>query len=680
MEFVPLNPPEQMVSHSPTDNKELVREAIDIVDLVGRYVQLRRSGRNFVGLCPWHDDTRPSLQINPERQSYKCWVCDIGGDVFSFVMQMEGVDFREALEMLADQAGIPLESPRPSASSSTSAGSAREGKRALYRALEWARNQYHEHLLHAEEAEPARRYLAERGISGESIRAFHLGFSPLQGDWLLSKVGGQAGRVERLEKVGILAEGRSDFSRPGAASHYDRFRGRVLFPIHDTQERTVAFGARLLPDSPLNSKAKYVNSPETPLFSKHRMLYGLDRARLEMRKTGRALIMEGYTDVIIAHQFGFRDAVAVLGTALGEEHVRLLRRFADRMVLVLDGDEAGRRRADQVLELFVAQGVDLSILTLPVGSDPCDFLQSEGAEAFSQMLDGEAVDAMDHAFRSATSGVDLEKDIVASSKALDHLLGILAGAPHRASDASDPQHIRHEKMLQRLASQFQVPEREIRQRLRQWRQRKMKSRPASPSPEAKSTSPSPREDSPYSDEMLYDDLAGLEAGPTEEAPPSREASPEAVPRVAPDPLERDLLEVLVSTPTTIGKFAERIDGKWLRTPCTRSIFEWLERRREEASEEALTFDRLMLHYDDPWMKNLLVELDHRGREKDVAENPSLHEEIIEAFARREWLRQTPRQLHRLREDSLSGEEKHNLLLEFQRKQRVRHGITDPTEG
>ena len=368
------------------DAKEQVRQAIDIVDLLGKYnLQLRRQGRGYVTHCPWHDDTRPSLQVNPERQSWKCWPCDIGGDIFSFVMKMEGVDFPEALAMLADRAGIKLQ--KPSRGDGPSASGARRrvpapraggiDKRTLYKAAAWVERQYHECLLHSPEAEPARKYFQDRGITAESIERFQLGFAPLDRDWILKQAGGRTGtpsRAKVLETIGVLRRSSA------GGSLYDLFRGRGLFAIRDAQGRPVGMGGRLLPGVETFLPGKYVNSPETPLFRKSHLLYGLDLAKeaIHKSKSKTALVMEGYTDVIIAHQFGFNNAVAVLGVALGETHIKILKRFVDRIILVLDGDEAGQKRANEVLELFVAQQVDLRILTLPDDLDPCDFLQQRG--------------------------------------------------------------------------------------------------------------------------------------------------------------------------------------------------------------------------------------------------------------------------------------------------------------
>ena len=353
------------------DAKERVRQAIDIVDLVGDYLQLRREGRGYKALCPWHDDSKPSLTVDPERQTFRCWVCDIGGDIFSFVMRHDKVTFPEALQMLADRAGIPL---------STSEGRGQDEKRLLYQAMAWAEEQFHACLL-SPEGETARGYLAGRGIEPENWNKYHLGYTPDRWDWLLERARGTRFGPKVLETVGLVGQRRS------GQGYYDRFKGRVLFSIRDPQGRPVGVGGRILPGSTDEQAAKYVNSPETPLFSKSNLLYGLDQAKDTLAKTRTALVMEGYTDCLIAQQYGFGSALAVLGTALGERHIKLLRRFVDRIVLVLDGDEAGRRRTDQILELFVAEQMDLRILTLPDELDPCDFLLERGAAAFAALVE-----------------------------------------------------------------------------------------------------------------------------------------------------------------------------------------------------------------------------------------------------------------------------------------------------
>ena len=624
---------------SSLDTKELVKQAIDIVDLVGSHMQLRRQGRNYVGLCPWHDDTRPSLQVNPERQSFKCWVCDIGGDIFTFVMKIEGVTFPEALAMLADRAGIPM---KPRRGESAGPGGDAQDKRTLYAAMVWAESKYHDCLLRSPEAEPARQYLQQRRITPESIDKFHLGFAPNSRNWILQQASGSQYTPKVLETIGLVARGDQ------GGSLYDRFRGRVLFSIRDPQNRPVGFGGRILPESGASSPAKYVNSPETPLFSKSNLLYGLDVARDALRKSRTALVMEGYTDCIFAHQHGFEDAVAVLGTALGERHVRILKRFADRIVLVLDGDEAGQRRANEVLELFVAEQVDLRIVTLPEGMDPCDFLTRHGSAAFADLLDTRAVDALEHAFGAATRGVDLDGDVHGSSQALEYLVSIVAKAPRLRSDTTREDRFREEKILQRLAARFRVPEEVVRRRLTALR-RSSRRKPAM------------------------------------HVPPQPEASrPEAdVPVGTMDPWQRELLEILLQHPELVPAARAVIQPEQLEFEPCRRIYETCCRLSDRGSTP--TFDCLMLEFDDPALKSLLVELDEKGRAKATADPGTLLEELIGSFQSREAERQYAAAEGKLRERRLDPSEQLDLLRKIQRQatarqRRARGGISDPTDG
>lgn len=626
-----------MSFRSSPDTKERVKQAIDIVELVGRHVTLRRQGRVYVGLCPWHDDTRPSLQVNPERQSFKCWVCDIGGDVFSFVMKMDGVTFPEALAMLAERAGIALEASRPE----PKAPGALE-KRDLYRAMAWAERQYHEFLLRDPEAEPARQYVQERGISAESIAKFHLGFSPNRSEWIQRRAQASGPTGKALEAVGILARS------PEGDRVYDRFKGRVLFPIHDVQGRPIALGGRVLPESGATSPAKYINSPETALFRKNEQLYGLDVAQGAIRKKGgdglrTALVMEGYTDCIIAHQFGFENAVAVLGTALGERHVQVLKRFADRIVLVLDGDEAGQRRTNEVLELFVSQSVDLRIVTLPEGLDPCDFLIHRGAEAFRELLEANAVDALEHAFRTLTRGIDLDRDIHAASGALERLVAIVAKAPRLGPDTTREDRFREEKILQRLAASFRVPEGDVRERLtalRRWAKR----RPG--------------------------------ATPTRKSPAEKTAS--ASRTKAPEPWERELLELLLHHPECLPEARVALTAEEFAPGAGREIYGALCRLAD--AKTALSFERLMLEFDEPAIQSLLVELDETGAAKQFADPKALLEELIKTYRTVQTAKQHPAQAGALRQGGLDESQEIDLLRQIVLNERARHGISEPTEG
>ncbi|MGL6226114.1 MAG: DNA primase [Thermoguttaceae bacterium] len=697
------------MSQSSYENvKEQIRDAVDIVELVSRFVPLRRSGRLFVGRCPWHDDSRPSLQVNPDRQSYKCWVCNVGGDIFSFMMQMEKVDFKEALEILADIAGIALPSPkqrlllnRPVSTdkkngtidpndllleasqeeqdwsdvyagqlddrSSVQSGfqpnfqsGDREGakqpeisKRTLYQVMDWVQKEYHKALLTLDEAANAREYLKERGITQQSIEQFQLGYAPLERDWLLKRVERHTRRIAYLEAVGILAVSQDESGRVKQGDrYYDRFRGRLLFPIRDTQDRTIAFGGRLLPGSTLQSRAKYINSPETPLFSKQRSLYGLDIARLTIRNSRRVLIMEGYTDCIMSHQVGLSDSVAILGTALGAEHIRILKRFAEKMILVLDGDEAGQKRANEVLELFVAQGADLSILTLPEGADPCEFLLENGKETFEQLLKEEGIDALEHAFRTAVRGIDLKEDVIGSSQALDRLISVIASTPEGMS-RDDPAELRLAKTINRLSIRFQIAENEIYKRLKSWKQKRSQT----------ATGWNRRTDS------------GLDSGTEGNETDSTTESDWSL-----DYLERELLELWFADPGTFNRTEELIPDDWIQSALTREIQKTWRQIRAEWGE--CHFERLLLQFDDPGLKNILVELDESASKKGLdskmedAKRERYILEIVQGFTRRDTKRRNPQSISLLKGATLSREEKQQKLHEILQQRRDQQGVEE----
>jgi DNA primase len=559
------------VSFGNHDTKEQIKGAVDIVDLVGEYIPLRREGRGYKGLCPWHDDSKPSLHVNPDRQSFKCWVCvDAGGDVFDFLMKIEGISFREALQMLSERAGIPL------ATHSGRPAEPLDEKQALYAAVSWAEEQFHQCLLKSAEAEPARRYLAERGITTDSITRFHLGFAPERWDWILQRSTGTPHKPAVLERVGLV------FKSQESGKLLDRFRGRVMFSIRDVQRRPVAFGGRVLPGG--KDAAKYVNSPETPLFSKSSMLYALDQAREAISQTGAVIVMEGYTDAIVAHQCGFSNAVAVLGTALGERHVPLLRRFADRIVLMLDGDEAGQRRTNEVLNLFVQQQIDLQILTLPDALDPCDFLQQRGPDAFREQL-VRTVDALEHKFRVAAGELNAGSGLHAAQHAVEEILDTLAQAPRLRTDTASAAKVKEDQILNRLARRFGVAEETLRARLAE------KRRGARPRATRK---------------------------PDQPAPPAK------LP-----PLERTLLELLLLAPEQAAAVCQEIMVDQLQSPRTQIIFSMC-RRLSEAGVRP-TFERLMLEFDDPQVKSLLVELDEQGQSKQGIDPAAGLESLMETF-------------------------------------------------
>ena len=435
-----------------SDTKERVRAATDIVDLIGSKLELRRQGRNYVALCPWHRDSRPSLQINTEKQIWKCWVCDIGGDVFTFLMQDEGIAFGEALKRLADAAGIPLSPARGKASGKLGNP---DIKAEIYRALAWADELYQRLLLDSREGESARDYLQQRGISKSMVKHFGVGLSPNSWSALLDEAPKHKITTHVLESAGLA--GKKEHG-----GFYDFFRGRVMFPIRDRDKRVIAFGGRVLPGQ---EGAKYINSRETRLFQKNKQLYGFDLASSAIRKSKQAIVMEGYTDVIFAHQSGIDNAVAVLGTALGNAHLKLLRHYCDSVVLLLDGDEAGQKRSDEVLELFLHAQMDVRVLSLPNGMDPADYLKEFGKENLQQLIAG-AVDALEFKMRRVTSGIDPLLDTHRANQAVEEMLGLLAKVPHSGLVSNESFRLRQNQVLPRLARKFSLAEDALRERLK----------------------------------------------------------------------------------------------------------------------------------------------------------------------------------------------------------------------
>jgi DNA primase len=351
------------------DLKERIRAATDIVELVGQYLKLRRGGSNWVGLCPFHNEKTPSFNVNPQRQNYYCFGCHNGGDVFSFVMHQEGLEFRESLEFLAKRAGIPYDS-----SFKGSGGGSRQ--ELLARINESSAEFYHKLLVDSPQGERALEYLSRRGISRESIEAFQIGFAEQAWRQLSEHLHRSEFPMEACLEVGLVKK------KSSGSGHYDTFRNRIIFPIRSVAGRVLGFGARVMDDS----LPKYINSADSAVYTKKRVLYGLDRTWREIRKQKLALLVEGYFDVISLHQEGLPLAVASCGTAFSEDQAKLLGRYSDRMCIVTDGDNAGRRAAVKVAGLCLQKGGRPRIASLEAGEDPDSIIRKIGKEALSEQL------------------------------------------------------------------------------------------------------------------------------------------------------------------------------------------------------------------------------------------------------------------------------------------------------
>jgi len=344
-----------------------IRDAVDIVDVIGTYVTLRRAGSGFKGLCPFHEEKTPSFNVDPLRQIFKCFGCGAGGDVFTFIQMREKVDFLEARRILAEQAGISLENEV-----SRSAGG--PAKSDLARVNQWAQRIFLRQYK-SSDGQSARDYVASRQISEESAEGFGLGFAVNSFDSLIRQASVAKIEIKLLIAAGLVKE-------KAAGGYYDTFRNRLMFPILDVHERIVGFGGRTLGDDP----AKYMNTPATALFDKGTHLFGLNRARKVAQETGRIIVVEGYTDCIMAHQFGFTDTVATLGTALTDSHAGILRRYTDKVILLFDSDQAGQMAADRALSVTLTSGLDVTLARVPEGKDPCDYLLSAGKTGFDSTL------------------------------------------------------------------------------------------------------------------------------------------------------------------------------------------------------------------------------------------------------------------------------------------------------
>ena len=352
-----------------------VRNTLDIADVIGSYVELKRAGHSAKALCPFHKEKTPSFHVNSARQAFHCFGCGAGGDVFKFVMLYENVDFPTALRMLADRAGVALQYDE-------SAPRGKEGpaKDDLFKANEEAARRYQQELQQSPAAAAARAYLDRRALPPNSWKEWGIGYAPDQWGFLADSSGPRGGpKLHALAAAGLLVDNDK-------GHFYDRFRDRIMFTIRDEFGRAVGFSGRLLKPSDEKAGAKYVNTPETPAFRKSRLLYGLHQAKQPIREQRRVILCEGQIDCIRCHLGGFTNAVASQGTAITSEHASLLRRRADEVIIVLDADIAGQKAALRTAELLLAEGLAVQLAVLPPGQDPDSLILHQGPAAFAAVL------------------------------------------------------------------------------------------------------------------------------------------------------------------------------------------------------------------------------------------------------------------------------------------------------
>ncbi|MFI4854211.1 MAG: DNA primase [Phycisphaerales bacterium JB065] len=429
-----------MASTGFNNDRDRVLEATNIVDLIGEQLRLVPKGREFVCLCPFHDDSKPSMYVVPHKQIYHCFACGAGGNALDFTMNYHAMGFVEALKHLAERAGIELTPWKGGGGSTGSEDASGLSKEQLQRANAFALSFFRAIFRHEQHGAVAREIAAKRGLSAEVIERFQIGASPDRFDGLLAAIQSKSLDPEPFAELGLL-------KRKETGGYYDALRNRLIFPILDQMNRPIAFGGRIInpEDTP-----KYLNSPETKLFHKSSTLYGMHAAFQAIKNSRVAIITEGYTDVIACHKAGFENVVATLGTALTPKHASILKRIVDTVVLLFDGDEAGQRAADRAIEVFFKEPIDVKIATVPGGKDPDDLLKEEGgAELFAEMIDA-AEDAMAFRFERLESKLSASGALPGSearSRTVEEELARLVDL-----GLNDLSPVRRQTMLKKLAA------------------------------------------------------------------------------------------------------------------------------------------------------------------------------------------------------------------------------------
>ena len=354
---------------------EQIRAASDIVDVIGAYVPLKRAGANFTALCPFHREKSPSFNVNPHKQIYYCFGCHKGGDVFSFVKEYENITFVDAVKRLAERANIALEFDN-----NPGAQQAKHLKESLWQIHEQICQRWQACLANEAAGQLARDYLQKRGVSEEAVKLFRLGAAPDAWDDTVNWAKSKGHDIGLMEQSGLIVK------KEETGRHYDRFRGRLMFPICDEQARVIGFSGRILAGD--EKTAKYVNSPETPIFSKGKVFFGLDKSKRALLDAGVAVVCEGQLDLIACYMGGVQNIVAPQGTALTADHARILKRYVEEVVLCFDADNAGQNAAVRSLDSLLSAGLAIRVASVPSGKDPDQFIKESGGPAFQQLIEG----------------------------------------------------------------------------------------------------------------------------------------------------------------------------------------------------------------------------------------------------------------------------------------------------
>lgn len=511
-----------------------------MVEIVSARTDLRRQGARYTGLCPFHEERSPSFSVHAEEKLYHCFGCGVGGDLFDFVSETEGIDFPAAVELLAERYGVEVtreqEDPRAEAR--------RKARNRMSELLERAAGFYSTFLKDAPEAGKARKYLASRGLGDEILSSFGIGYAPSAWDTLILR-GQRAGfKVGELAATGLVQKGRS-------GGMYDRFRERITFPIRDARGRTVGFGARAMRPE---QKPKYLNSAENELFHKSEILYGIDQARPSMAKAGRALVVEGYTDVLALHQAGLTETVGIMGTAITEQQIAQLSATVDTVILALDADAAGRKAMLRAQEVAAGRKLAIRVVAMPAGEDPAEIATAEnGGELFRELVAG-AVDLPDFQ-------IGLILDSVDSTSPQDRDRGLGEAAPVLAAIAPGAT---REDLTRKVAERLGIDPTVVIARLGQ-----------APAPES-----APRPTGvPAS--VAGDGLSGGSAGTRAGVSAAGDAPPPRALLTRRERLERSMLVMCIARPAEGRTYLSQLEEEHLSSPLIARTVAWLSEHLED---------------------------------------------------------------------------------------------------
>jgi len=535
-----------------------IQQANDIVDLISEHVTLTRKGREMVGLCPFHDDHRPSLYVNSSKQIYKCFACGAGGDVFKFVQMRENLTFVQAIERLAQRAGIKLPEPKRKKARGDQSFDDIDPNQ-LGRVNAWAAKHFHQNLMQTDLGRSTLEYLKNRRFPEESIKEWQLGVALGSGDDLIAAARSSKVPDKYLQAAGLTV-------RQGGEMR-DKFVKRLMFVITDVTGRVIGFGGRILD----GEGAKYMNSPTTPLFDKSNSLYGLEFARKSIVSTGLAVVVEGYTDCIMAHAKGCTNVVATLGTSFTNGQARLLRRYANALVLVFDGDTAGAEAANRAMEVCLSANIDIKLATVPEGKDPCEFLLEKGKRAFDALVEG-AEEVFTYKWNRLNQQFKGDSTLRGRRQAVDEFMQTMAVAMQ-----AYPQSVTDRGLIvNRLSSLLGLESRHINAEL----DRRLK--------RTARTSVSQNENQKAAKIVLG---SGLKAQ-----------------------AEREILEVLLNKPELFRRVQEKINIDFFDEPLLKKVAKLVYETLQE--EPAANLGQIMIRAETPEAGSLLAELAQAGEEKE----------------------------------------------------------------